>query len=142
MKKKIIVIICLTILCIGMFQTGKMVGAGSSEPGSSGDPLITKSYLDERLGGIGGGTQTSGYTLVNLTAGQVFSAKEGTCFTIYVGNATVSGRNALVNLSTGELFESGTSAVLYSLYLATGRDSGIKAIGNVSIYVLGGYTIN
>ena len=50
MEKKIaIVVIILTVLTVGIFKAGMVAGAATSEAGSSGDPLITKSYLDERL---------------------------------------------------------------------------------------------
>lgn len=53
MRKKRVVFGTVLTLCI-VFGAGVFAGAATSsaEPGSSGDPLITKSYLEERLSEI------------------------------------------------------------------------------------------
>ena len=55
MKNKKVVLGVLLTLCMA-FGAGVFAGAATSkaEPGSSGDPLITKSYLEERLSQING----------------------------------------------------------------------------------------
>ena len=50
MRKKRVVFGAILALCV-VFSAGVFTGAATNqaEPGSSGDPLITKSYLEERL---------------------------------------------------------------------------------------------
>ena len=70
MKKKKTLIGVAVVMCM-IFGAGVLVGAATSsaEPGSAGDPLITKSYLDERLAaisGTGSGTDTSSTKIAAL----------------------------------------------------------------------------
>ena len=57
----------LILLCAaGIFGAGMAFGAGSGEPGSQQDPIVTLSYLESRLsalennGGTSGGASGSG----------------------------------------------------------------------------------
>ena len=69
MKKKKTLIGVAVILCV-VFGAGVFVGAATSsaEPGSAGDPLITKSYLDERLKSIGRAESSDVTSNTELTA--------------------------------------------------------------------------
>lgn len=60
MRKPMLIATIVGGICI-TFGIGAYVGAatGSVEPGSVGDPVITKSYLDERLAEYKNGTESS-----------------------------------------------------------------------------------
>lgn len=138
-KKKIIVLLLIVLSCVGIFRAGMIAGASSGTPGSSGDPLITKSYLDQRLSKFSGGSDT--YSKVTVKKGKSLYAKEGTEFMIYSGSATVVGAKGIVNVTSGELFKKGNTAVMYSLYISPANTSGIKTSGETVIYIKGEYTI-
>lgn len=144
MKKKIAVFTAVLILCVGSFGAGRIFGAGSSEPGSQGDPVVTLSYLNARLAEAGGGTGTSGnieaespgaFKQVKLEAGETLMLSDGSELVVYSGNSSVLGNAGLIDLTDGSLFKEGTSTVLYHVYLAVGGNSGIKASGKMIIYV-------
>lgn len=124
-----------------VFHIGITVGAKSNslEPGTAADPLITKSYLDERLKGQNGqGTSsTVGYEKVILSKDDVLDLADGTELILYSGNANVVGNSELINLSTGELFKQGNTVVKYHVFLSTSCK--IKATGQVTAYVRGTY---
>ncbi|MBP5158909.1 MAG: hypothetical protein ILP10_01265 [Lachnospiraceae bacterium] len=135
MKKKIIVFaVCLLAGLIG-FQTGRLVEAGSASPGSQSDPLITKSYLDERLSSMGdpGASVSKGFTSTSLKKGETLTVPDGAQLIMYKGNASISA-GSLINLTEGSLFKSGNSLVLYSLLFSAGETT-IKASSAVTVYL-------
>lgn len=152
MKKRIIIIIAVLAVAGVFFTGGMMVGAATYEPGTQGDPIVTLSYLNARLAEVGAlpsdsaddsqlSTAPSSFTQVKLSAGEQLVLQDGGMVIVYSGNGSIIGTSGLMNLSTSDLFPAGTSAVLYSLYLAMGSSSGIKASGNMTVYVLGDYSI-
>ena len=72
MKIMVSAVLMITVLCVLTFKAGVMVGAADNEPGSVGDPLVSKSYLDSRLDGLSGVM-----TKVTLSKGSVLVAAEG-----------------------------------------------------------------
>lgn len=139
-KKKVGIIISFIAIVIIVFKVGIEVGAATSEPGSSGDPLITKSYLDKRIGEFSGGG-SGGYKKVTVKKNETLTASEGTELILYSGNAAVKGQYGLINLSSGELFKSGNSVVKYNIFLSPDSDCGIKANTTAIIYIKGNYNI-
>ena len=136
MKKKLIVALVITASCFTIFQAGMKAGAAQATPGSSGDPLITQSYLESQLANMG----SASYKKVSVAKGKTLKAGIGTEFMIYSGNGAVTG-SGLVNLTSGEMFEKGMSAVMYSHYLAPASGCGVKASSNMIIFIKGSYTI-
>lgn len=146
MRKKIIVAVMAVALMLAAFRTGMAFGAGSATPGSQGDPLVTLSYLESRLEGIsGGGTSAAssdgGFSRVSLTKGQSLVISDGGELVVYSGNGTVLGTTGMLSLSDSQMFPAGTSAVLYAHFLGIGSASGVKASGDMTVYVKGGYRI-
>ena len=124
------------------YRAGRVEGAsGGGVPGSAGDPLITQSYLEERLKQVSGGTAT-GFVRVTLLRGEGIVLDSGSELMLYSGSAAVTGADGLVNLTTGELFKRGNSTVRYNLYLAPANGCGIEADGNVTAYIRGNYRKN
>lgn len=141
MKKKILIFIAAIVICVACFGSGMILGAGTAEPGSQGDPLVTLSYLNSRLAELGQGSAASSYKQVKLTSGQKLTLSDGSELIVYSGNASVTGTAGLMSLTGGEMFPEGTSTVLYNLYMGIGDNSGIKAGGSMTVYVKGGYSV-
>ncbi len=132
-------ITALFIFGIILFQAGLKAGAASSQPGSSGDPLITKSYLDQRLSELG--AEKNSYGKVTVAKGKTITAFAGTEMIVYSGNGTVIGTAGLLNLSSGQVFQKETSIVLYNLYFSPASSSGITAKSELIVFVRGDYQI-
>jgi len=139
-KKKIGIIISFIVILFIVFKVGIEVGAATSEPGSAGDPLITKSYLDKRLG-ESSGTGSGSYKKVTVRKDETLTADEGSELILYSGNAAVKGQDGLINLSSGELFKSGNTMVKYNIFLSPDSNCGIKATTTVTLYIKGNYKI-
>ncbi len=142
MKQKIIGIMVIGILATIIFRFGMVAGAATNEPGTTGDPLITKSYLDKRLGELNiSSNSEASYKKISVTKGKQLLVKEGSEFVIYSGEATVFGEKGVINLTSGGLIKSGGKVESYENYLSLSDASGIKASASCIIYVKGDYTI-
>lgn len=139
-KKKIGIVISFIAIIFIVFKVGLEVGAATTEPGSAGDPLITKSYLDKRLEELSGGG-SGGYKKVTINKNEALTASEGTEIILYSGSATVKGQDGLINLSSGELFKSGNTMVKYNIFLSPDSDCGIKANTTAILFIKGNYNI-
>lgn len=144
--KKFIYIGAALLIAAVFFTAGTKVGAASTQPGSQSDPLVTLSYLNQRLGeggtsSVGSGSSSTSFTQLKLTSGQKLTLKDGSEAVVYSGNGKVFGTTGLISLTGGELFGSGKSVVLYTDYLAIGSNSGIEAKGNMTVYVRGSYSL-
>ena len=143
MKKKIIGILILLLVGTGIFRFGMIAGAASGEPGSSGDPLITQSYLELRLREMSGGDSSqNGFQKVNIAKGKSLYLNEGTECIIYSGEATVLGSKGLINTTSGALAKKSSSVKLYHQYVSPSNASGMKTMANAIIYVKGSYSID
>ncbi len=146
-KKKIFTAVALVLVILAAFGAGTVFGAGNAEPGSQKDPLVTLSYLESRLeeltGKSSGGTSsgTEGFARVSISKGQKLLLNDGSELVVYSGNGTVVGTSGMMSLTGAEMFPSGTSAVLYTVFMGIGGNSGVSASGNMTIYVKGGYRI-
>ena len=150
--RRIAVFLAAVAVGAGLFSAGMAFGAGNGEPGSQGDPIVTLSYLESRLAGLGNGqnaypgenspeageTDTC-FRKISLTKGQSIDIAEGTMLIVYSGNGRICGGSGMLNLSTGEMFENGTSAVLYTIFMAVGDDSSLEALSSMTVYLMGSY---
>lgn len=134
MKKRIAVFVVCLVIGVACFQAGRMVEAGSAEPGSQADPLITKSYLDDRLSAAAGG-----YSSVQLSKGQSMQLSEGAYVVVYKGSAKIT-TGSMINTTEGSIFKKGNSLVMYNSFLAAG-DVSLTAGSSITMYVSGSYTI-
>lgn len=133
--KKVLCGIGVAVLVAGAFLTGHTAGAASKTPGSTGDPLVTLSYLEERLGPASGGAQT-----VQLKKGQTLQGATGTGIVVLGGSVTAAG-DGLVDLTAGELTERDTSMFLYHNYIVAEENSGCDALSACTLLVSGEYTV-
>ena len=142
----------------------------AAEAGSSQDPLVTLSYLNDtflgqimekvdakiaqrnsqivqELGGqtsIGGTTTASTFTVVTLSSGQTLTGDIGCEVMLRVGTATCVAPSApgLIDESAGSTLSNGGSLVQYHLYMMTVEGRGVKATAaTTKLLVRGSYTI-
>lgn len=143
MKRKILGVLLIGVIGTAMFRFGMVAGAANQEPGSTGDPLITQSYLEKCLGELEesfDSTQT-GYKKVSVTKGKKLRVEEGSEFVIYTGEGTVFGEKGIINLTDGGLVKHDSKTKRYENYLSPASKSGVKATVSCVIYVKGEYTI-
>lgn len=127
----------VVVLCVLTFKAGVMVGAADNEPGSVGDPLVSKSYLDSRLDGLSGVM-----TKVTLSKGSVLVASEGASMIVFSGNGTVTGSGSgLINVTAGEMTGSGMSLAKYHTYLFPDAATTVTASSTMVLFITGTYNV-
>lgn len=113
-----------------LFCSGMTVGAATAEPGSAGDPLITRSYLEKQLEQFCGG-----YEGVTLKKGETLAFSQGSQVVVYSGSALVNGN--LIDLTNGSVTAGGSKAEKYHSYLAPADGSGFTAETTCVIFYSG-----
>ena len=135
-KKKLFIYgVCMMVLLIGAFCTGHFAGAASKTPGSVGDPLITRSYLEGRLA-----QSTGSWQRVQLNRGQRLEGQPGTGILVMGGSVTATG-NGLVDTTAGAMAERDTSMFLYHSYIVSEASSGCEALATCTLLVCGEYAV-
>jgi len=93
--KTIAVIISLLLMAAAIVGYAGLAVADSSDPGSSSDPLVTKSFVEkyvqeyiDNLGSLGGSSSLE-WSVDDLEAGQEFIGKAGTEIIVRSGSAVV-----------------------------------------------------
>ena len=101
--------------------------AGAANPGSSADPLVTKSYVDQYVQ----------WTIADMKAGQVFEGKAGTELLIRRGDAVVvdGTGNGIPDLTGGTDLQAKQKVPLNHLLLIP-RDDGRGFIATGSVVVM------
>jgi hypothetical protein len=129
--------------------------------GSSSDPLITLSYLndtftpsivskfqtqiDTALAGQTGGATATTYKVVTLSKGQKLTGSVGCEIMLRVGSASAQGSDTpcLVDTTGGTSLSSGSALTANHLYMVTIANNGITATAaTVKVLVRGSYTIS
>ena len=171
MKKKISVIIGLlcTVIMVNWIISMTM-DAGSTEPGTVGDPLVTKSYVDQKINEITNPNGSAGETeeidmkaiyayidqqiaeqsgstfiVVEAEVGDTILCGGGTELILRAGKATViQGKNGdgLADLTQGVDLK-GDAFVPMQHHLLVSRDDGrgIKITEKAFIMIKGAYTL-
>lgn len=124
------------LLLAGAYQ----VQAGSSEPGSNTDPLVTKSYVEDIL------TKKTELKVVELTTGQTLEGKAGAEFILRGGKALISIKpgalGGLSDVTGGKDLNNGAAAPLNHLMIIARSDGrGLKAQSIAWVMVRGEYEI-
>ena len=155
--------LALTLGALGMTM------AVAADPGSSKDPLVTLSYLedvffdsimekvDERIegrneqiakeiSGTSGETAANAqtFTVVTLTEGQILTGDIGCEVMLRVGSAVCAAPSApgLIDETAASTLNSGGALVQNHLYMMTIEGRGVKATApTTKVLVRGGYTI-
>ncbi|WP_199616782.1 hypothetical protein [Paenibacillus alkalitolerans] len=133
----------------------------AGQPGSSEDPVVTKSYVDEQIQralsgkpvgqpseGGGAGSDSAGsvpFTVVVLKPGQTLLGGMGTEFIVRTGKATIvsNTENGIPDLTQGADLKNGTQAPNNHLLMIPREGRGLKvdagAKGDVYVTVKGSY---
>ena len=113
-----------------LFCSGMTVGAATNEPGSVGDPLITRSYLEQQMEKL-----STGFECITLKKGENLTLAQGAQVILYTGNATIVGN--FIDTTAGSLASEGTKVQKYHSYLAPADESGFTAEGTCVIFLSG-----
>lgn len=129
-------LVLLTALITCLITTGTCIAAfgSANTPGSSEDPLVSKSYVDEALS----------YEVVHTTAGQSLIGGAGTEMILRSGEATAidNGSNGVSDLTSGADLMSGVSVQTNHLLLVPRADGrGILTSTECYVMVRGEYTL-
>lgn len=133
-KKKWLLGAFILVLIGAAFRAGTVFGAGA-EPGSSGDPLITQSYLEEQLKDFSSGS----FHKIKVPKGRTLTASSGTQVILYSGNATVSSAGGILNLTKGTAVSAGETVVKYQSYLIPEKGRGITCSSECILFIQGDY---
>ncbi|MCR5215740.1 MAG: hypothetical protein K6C69_02270 [Lachnospiraceae bacterium] len=136
-RRLLVMIAVVAIIAGGAFAGGVRVGAADQTPGGVSDPLVSKSYLDKRLGELSGVM-----TRVDFSKGSTLQLLSGSTVVIYSGNASVSGSGVgCMDLTLGELTPVGNSLAKYHSYVIAEESTTITASSDVIIFVTGTYSL-
>ncbi|WP_223285352.1 hypothetical protein [Paenibacillus sp. PL91] len=145
-----------TGLAIGMMNSNAIEADGiSSSPGSVEDPVVTKSYVDEQLAKLGGGSVGGGTTpgtdsaleVVTVPAGKTLMAGQGTEVIVRVGKAIAysSDASGIADLTGGTDLTKGKAVPTNHLLLFPREGRGILPDPNqkngLTVLVNGSYTL-
>ena len=131
MKKRVLMV--GMILCMFL-----VIGAIAAEPGTDGDPLVTRSYVENVV------YPATRFKVVEVKQGQSLILGEGSEAILRMGTATVIGtqKGGLSDVTMGFDLADGTAIQGNHLLIAPLNDGrGIKAHAYCLIMVKGSYTI-
>jgi 6-phosphogluconolactonase/glucosamine-6-phosphate isomerase/deaminase len=134
MKKKMIALV--TLAAVLLFGAGVAVGAAGNEPGSSTDPLVSKSYVDSKVATV---TKSSGYREVTLSKGKQLVCDAGTQLVVVSGTAKATA--VLSDITQGSALSKNKQVSANHSYIVTKDNSGIKATKSTTVFVFGTYSI-
>lgn len=144
-KTKYILMAAITIL--GLVAYIGLAGAVQGEPGSSTDPLVTKSFVEKYVDGKlkeqgqAGGT---GWRVVTVQVGQTFVGHGGTEFVLRSGKAVAvdPSTSGILNMTSGGNVLANQAIPANNLLLVPRSDGrGFKASTQVIIMCNGGADI-
>lgn len=132
------------VIVISVFAVTVAAAAAADTPGSEGDPVVTKSYVDSQIAQIKSGGASSSYVVVQVSPGQRLLGKGGTEIILRSGEATAidNGANGISDMTAGADLMTGQSVGLNHLLLVPKDDGrGIQAKTDLFVMVRGSYTI-
>lgn len=130
--KKSIILTVVTVLTLVLGITVSV--ASTSDPGSQTDPIVTKSYVDDK----------TSYTPISLTPGQKLIGGVGTEVILRSGEATAIGNasNGVSDITAGTDLMTGQPVGLNHLLLIPRADGrGIAATTDIWVMIRGTYSI-
>lgn len=158
MKRSLSLTINLILLMIILILLGTGVALGSN-PGSTADPIVTQSYVEDRLTALnnsinerlttlengGGGAQVA-FSVFEVQAGQTVMLEENSLFILRSGEAKAkidaNAGGGLSDLTTGYDVKNDEALVLNHLLLTPRTDGrGVSFSTNGWVMISGGYTV-
>lgn len=144
----------LSVIASVVMVMGSVYGA---DAGSEADPLVSKSYVDDKIQqvlaqiGSGSGSNSSGtttsaatFTPVSVAVGKTIIGGEGSEIILRAGkaNVVISGSEGITDATTGQTLYNGHSATLNHLTIIPRADGrGFKVTEAAWFLVKGSYTI-
>lgn len=125
----------------------------AADAGSEADPLVSKSYVDDKINQVMNmiGTDSSGsvaaggsYVPVSVGVGKTIVGGEGTEMILRAGKGdiVISGREGIVDATTGQALYNGHKATLNHIMIVPRNDGrGVKVTEAAWFLVKGSYTI-
>lgn len=135
------------ILCLVCVLTVSLLGitfAAAGSVGSSDDPLVTYSYLNDTFKNEVLSEANGGFVLVTLSNGQTLKGEVGTEVMLRVGTATCTATSSpgLIDTTSAGTLDNGKALTKNHLYMMTIEDRGVKATAStVKLLVRGSYTV-
>lgn len=148
---------------IGAVYSNPAIGAGTTQPGTTDDPVVTKSYVDQQiqkaLGGGGTSEPSNPSTpsqpsqsgdeikVVMIKPGKILIANAGAEFIVRSGKAVIytQDSNGVADLTAGVDLLNGQAAPSNHLLSFPREGRGIKVkdglTSNLVVMVRGGYTL-
>ncbi len=140
--KRITVITTVLLLVLSLFAVAQ---AATVTPGSEGDPVVTKSYVDSEIAKIKGSSATSAtFEAVFVNAGKSVLGGDGTEMILRSGEAkSISNiENGIADLTAGKDLMGSQSILPNHLLLVPRNDGrGISATTDIWIMIKGQYKI-
>lgn len=139
-KRWILRLVCL--LTVSVLAMTCFAAAGSV--GSSDDPLVTYSYLNDTFKKEVLSEANGGFVLVTMSSGQTLKGEVGTEVMLRVGTATCTAASSpgLIDTTDASTINNGAALVKNHVYMMTIEDRGVKATAaTVKVLVRGSYTI-
>ncbi len=141
--------VTVLIVALALIVTTVAVGAAGYEPGSSEDPVVTKSYVDAQIAALKSSGGTSGtaaavFQPVFVEAGKKLVGGEGTELILRSGGAlaVASGQDGLSDVTAGRDLAGGLAVSRNHLLLIPRDDGrGISAATDIWVLVKGTYSI-
>ena len=141
MKKSwILRLVCL--LTVSLLAATCVAAAGSV--GSSDDPLVTYSYVNDTFKKEILSEANGGFVLVTMRNGQTLKGAVGTEVMLRVGTAscTASSSPGLIDTTAASSIDHGAALAKNHLYMMTIEERGVKATAaTVKLLVRGNYTV-
>lgn len=136
----------LGIIGISLLLVSSVAYGFASEPGTINDPLVTKSYVDQKIAelNVNQESQNNTYEVVFVPAGQAILGKQGTEIILRSGVATAidSVGGGLQDMTDGVDVMGGENIARYHLMIIPREDGrGMQAEKDCTLMVRGGYEI-
>lgn len=133
------------VIIFSVFAVTIAAAAAADTPGSEGDPVVTKSYVDSQIAQLkSSGTVSDTYIVIEVKAGQKVFGKSGTEIILRSGEATAidNGANGISDITAGKDLMTGQIVGQNHLLLVPKDDGrGIQAITDLFVMVRGPYSI-
>ncbi|SNS09488.1 hypothetical protein SAMN05446037_100435 [Anaerovirgula multivorans] len=158
-KFKKLPILTLIMVLIGLVIIGQVVYANTKEPGSSEDPIVTLSYVEQRMEQLkfyidekvsspqsnGGASTGTSIDIVSLKTGEKLIADEGAEIILRGGSAVAidSPSGGLANVTAGRDIQKNQTILPNNLHIVPKSDGrGVRALDDhVILMVRGSYRV-
>lgn len=132
MKRNTLLTICLSVVLV--LSACYIAFGNMDSPGSEGDPLVSKSYVDQK----------TTFKVISMSAGQKLIGSEGTELIVRGGEALAidNGVDGISDLTYGTDLLTGMQVACNHLVLVPRSDGrGISAVTDIWVMVKGDYTV-